>query len=68
MQGWTATKRYGVTRKRSTKWVKRTGNLFKKAPIVKRCLLIVDLGKEKGKHSMGREFQSLAVWGMKLLS
>ena len=32
----------------------------------KRCLLILDLkpfrSQVKGKHSMGREFQSLAVW------
>ena len=30
MQGWTATTRYGVTRKRSTKSLKPTGNLFRK--------------------------------------
>ena len=30
MQGWTATIRYGITRKRSTKWLKHTGNLFRK--------------------------------------
>ena len=30
MQGWTATTRHGVTRKRSTKRLERTGNLFRK--------------------------------------
>ena len=30
MQGWTATTRYGVTRKRSTKRLQHTGNLFRK--------------------------------------
>ena len=30
IQGWTATARHWVTRKRSTKWLKHTGNLFKK--------------------------------------
>ena len=28
MQGWTATRSYGVTRKRSTKRLKHIGNLF----------------------------------------
>ena len=32
MQGWTATTRYGVTRKRTTKRLKHTGNLFRKTP------------------------------------
>ena len=39
---------------------------------VKRCLLILDLrplrSQVKGKHSIGREFQSLAVWGKKRLT
>ena len=30
MQGWTATLRHGVTRERSTKRLKHTGNLFRK--------------------------------------
>ena len=30
MQGWTATKRHGVTRKRSTKRLEHTGNMFRK--------------------------------------
>ena len=30
MQGWTATTRHGVTRKRNTKRLRRTGNLFRK--------------------------------------
>ena len=36
MKGWTATTRYGVTKKRSTK-------RLKKEPTAKRCLLILDL-------------------------
>ena len=32
MQGWTATTRHGVTRKRSTKRLKHAGNLFRKNP------------------------------------
>ena len=43
-----------------------------KEPTVKRCLLILDLkpprSQVKGKHSQDREFQSLAVWGKKLLT
>ena len=43
-----------------------------KEPIVKRCLLILDLKPSrslvKGKHPIGREFQSLAVRGKKLLT
>ena len=41
-----------------------------KESTVKRCLLIVDLkplrSQVKGKHSVGREFQSVAVQGKKL--
>ena len=41
-------------------------------PTVKRCLLILDLkplrSYVKGKHSVGREFQSLAVRGKELLT
>ena len=72
MQGWTATTRHWLTRKRSTKRLKHTGNLFRKEPTVKRCLLILDLKSfrsyVKGKHSIGREFHSLAVQGKKLLT
>ena len=43
-----------------------------KDPAVKRCLLILDLKplrlQVKGKHYIGREFQSLAVQGKKLLT
>ena len=42
MQSWTATKRQGVTRQRSTKILKHTGNVLKE-PTVKICLLILDL-------------------------
>ena len=69
MQGWTATTATGVTRKRSI-----TSKEYKKSvskePTVKRCLLILDLkpfrSQAKGKHSIGREFRSLAVRGKKL--
>ena len=68
MQGLTATTRYGVTRKRSTKRLKHTGNLF----TVNRCQLILDLKPFRlyveGKHSIGRKFQSIAVRGKKLLT
>ena len=67
MQGWTATTRHGVTRKRSTKRLKHAGNLF-----TKNLQLILDLKPfrllVKGQHSIGREFQSLALWGKKLLT
>ena len=43
MLGWTTTKRYGVTRKRSTKIFKHTGNLYKEEPTIKSDLLILDL-------------------------
>ena len=43
-----------------------------KEATVKRCLLILDLklfrSYIKGKHSIGRKFQSLAVPGKKLLT
>ena len=43
-----------------------------KEPTVKRCLLILDSkplrSKVKRKHSIGREFQDLAVRGKKLLT
>ena len=43
-----------------------------KEPTVKRCLLILALkplrSYIKGKHSIGREFQSLTVWAKKLLT
>ena len=42
MQGWTATKRHGVTRKKAQKRLQDTENLFTKN-LVKRCLLILDL-------------------------
>ena len=53
---------------RSIKRLKHTRNLFRKnQPTVKRCLLILDLTSfrsyVKEKHSISKEFQSLAVWG-----
>ena len=59
MLAWTATTRHGITRKRSTKRLKHTDNLFRKTG-----LFILDLkplkSQVKDKHSIGREFQSLA--------
>ena len=70
MQGRTATTRHEVTRKRRTKRLKHTENFFKE-PTVNRCLLILDLKSFKSlvkeEPSKSREFQSLAVQGMKLL-
>ena len=43
MQGRTATTRLGVTRKRSKKWLRHTGILFRKNLQLQRCLLILDL-------------------------
>ena len=72
MQGWTATRRHPVTRKRSSKRLKHAENLFRKKLQLKTCLLILDLktlrSLVKGKHSIGREFQSIAVRGKKLLT
>ena len=55
-----------------TERLQHTGNLFRKNFRVKRCLLILDLkpvrSQVKGKHSAGREFQSLAVQRKKLLT
>ena len=50
MQGWAATTRYGVTRRR-TKILKQTRKLLQKEPIVKRCLLIVELKSCRWKFS-----------------
>ena len=45
---------------------------IQKKPTVERCLLILDLkplrSQVKGKHSIGRAFQSLVVQGKKLLT
>ena len=43
MQGWTATTRLGVTRKRSTTKIKAYRKPVYKEPTVKGCLLILDL-------------------------
>ena len=71
MQGWTATTRHGVTKKRSKKRLQHTGNLFRKAT-VKSSLLTLEFkalrSKVNGMHSIGREFQSLAAQGKKLLT
>ena len=59
-------------KKNKHKKVKAYRKSVKEEPTVKRCLLILDLkplrSQVKGKHSIDREFQSLAVWGKKLLT
>ena len=59
-------------KKRSTKRITGYRKSVYKEPTVKRCLLILKLkplrSYVKGKHSIGREFQSLAVRGKKLLT
>ena len=59
-------------KKRSTKEIAGHTKSTQQEPTVKRCLLILDLkpltSQVKGKHSIGREFQSLAVRGKKLLT
>ena len=59
-------------KKRSTKKIAGYGKSVYKEPIVKRCLLILDLkplrSQVKGKHSIGREFQTLAMRGKKPLT
>ena len=59
-------------KKKKHKKVKAYKKSVKKEPTVKRYLLILDLkplrSQVKGKHSIGREFQSLAVRGKKLLT
>ena len=59
-------------KKRSTKKITGYRKSVQKEPTVKRCLLILDLkplrSQVKGKHSIGREFQSLAARGKKLLT
>ena len=70
MQNSPGTTRHGVTRKRSTKRLNRTENLFRKN--LQFCQLILDLkpfrSQVKRKHSIGKEFQSLALRGKKLLT
>ena len=59
-------------KKRSTKKITRYRKSVQKEPTIKRCLLILDLkplrSQTKAKNSIGREFQSLAVRGKKLLT
>ena len=59
-------------KKRSTKRITGYRKSVSKEPTVKRCLLILNLkplrSYVKGQHSIGREFQSLAVQGKKLLT
>ena len=59
-------------KKKKDKQIKAYRNSLYKKPTVNRCLLILDLKPfkllVKGKHSIGREFQGLAVQGKKLLT
>ena len=59
-------------KKKSTKKITRYRKSVQKELTVKRCLLILDFkplrSQVKGKHSIGREFQSLAARGKKLLT
>ena len=54
-------------KKKKQKMIKAYRKSVYKEPTVKRCLLILDLkplrSLVKGKHSIGREFQRLAVRG-----
>ena len=54
-------------KKKKHKKIRAHRKSVQKEPTVKRCLLILDLkplrSQVKGKHSVGREFQSLAVRG-----
>ena len=65
MQGWKTTNMPEVTRKISLKRLNHT----RKEPADKRCPVNAKpvRSQVKRKNSMGREFQSLAVWGKKLL-
>ena len=59
-------------KKKKHKKIKAYSKSIQKEPTVKRCLLILDFkplrSQVKGKHSIGREFQSLAVQAKKLLT
>ena len=59
-------------KKKKHKKVKAYRKSVWKEPTVKRCLLILDLkplkSKVRGKHSIGKKIQSLAVRGKKLLN
>ena len=65
MQGWSY-------KKNKDNKVKAFRKSVQKEPPIKRCLLILDLrsfrSQVKGKHSIGRKFQSQAVGGKKLLT
>ena len=59
-------------KKKKHKKITAYNKSVQKEPTVKRCLLILDFkplrSQVKGNHSKGREFQSLAVRGKKLLT
>ena len=56
----------GRQNKKKRKRLKAYSKANQKEAAIKRCLLILDhLTQVKGKHSIGREFQSLAVQGKK---
>ena len=66
MQDWTATMRHEVTRKRSTKRLKHTRNLFRKN-IQLKDVSHLHLRSEES-ILLGRQFHGLAVQGKKLLT
>ena len=70
MQGWIATARHGITLKKMLQYL-NIQEINKEEPKVKRCLLILDWkpvrSQVKGKHSIGREFQSQVSQEKKLL-
>ena len=59
-------------KKKKHKKIKAYTKSLQKEPTVNMCLLILDLksfgSQVKGKYSIGRKFQSLAVQGKKLLT
>ena len=73
MQGWTATTwDMELQKKKKHKTITAYRKFALKEPTVKRCLLILDIkplrSQVKGKHSISRKFQNLAVRGKKLLT
>ena len=64
--------RHGVTRKKKHKQIKAYRKSVQKESTVKKCLLILELklfrSQVKGKHSIGRDYQSLTVRGKKPLT
>ena len=61
-----------VLQEKKHKKIKASRRSILKQPTINRCLIILDLKlfrlQVQGKHSIDREFQSLAVQGKKLLT